>query len=145
MAFALQSFCVLRKCHNHMSLSLISKTFGIPSAFLRKLYAGQETTVRTGHGPTDCFQIGKGVRQGYILLSCLFNLHAELFSSVTQSCSALWDPMDCSPPGLPVHHQLLELAQTPVHCVADATQPSHPLSSRSPPALSLSQHQGLFQ
>ena len=53
-------------------------------------------------------------------------------------------PMDCSMPGLPVHHQLLELAQTHVHWVGDAIQPSHPLSSPSPPAFDLSQHQGLF-
>ena len=53
--------------------------------------------------------------------------------------------MDCSTPGFPVHHQLLELAQTHVHWVSDAIQPSHPLSSPSPPALNLSQHQGLFQ
>ena len=53
--------------------------------------------------------------------------------------------MDCSMPGFPVHHQLLELAQTHVHQVSDAIQPSHPLSSPSPPAFSLSQHQGLFQ
>ena len=66
-------------------------------------------------------------------------------SSVTQSCPAPCDPMDCSTPGLPVHHQLLELAQTHVHWVGDAIQPSHPLSSSSPPAFSLSQHQGLFQ
>ena len=53
--------------------------------------------------------------------------------------------MDCSTPGLPVHHQLRELAQTHVHWVHDAIQPSHPLSSRSPPAFNLFQHQGLFQ
>ena len=53
--------------------------------------------------------------------------------------------MDCSMPGFPVHRQFLELAQTPVHWVGDAIQPSHPLSSLSPPALNLSQHQGLFQ
>ena len=53
--------------------------------------------------------------------------------------------MDCSMPGLPVHHQLLELAQTHVHQVGDAIQPSHPLASFSPSALNLSQHQGLFQ
>ena len=52
--------------------------------------------------------------------------------------------MDCSTPGLPVHHQLLDFTQTPVHWVSDAIQPSHPLSSPSPPALNLSQHQGLF-
>ena len=53
--------------------------------------------------------------------------------------------MDCSTPGLPVHHQLLELAQTHVHLIGDAIQPSHPPSSPSPPAFNLSQHQGLFQ
>ena len=56
------------------------------------------------------------------------------FSSVTQSCPTLCDPMDCSTPGLPVHHQLLEFTQTHVHQVGDAIQPSHPLSSPSPPA-----------
>ena len=68
-----------------------------------------------------------------------------LFSSVTQLCSTLCDPMDCSTPGFPVHHQLLELAQTHVHQVSDAMQPSHPLLSPFPPAFNLSQHQGLFQ
>ena len=57
----------------------------------------------------------------------------------------LCDPMDYSTPGLPVHHQLPEFTQTHVHCVGDAIQPSHPLSSPSPPALNLSQHQGLFK
>ena len=57
----------------------------------------------------------------------------------------LCDPMDCSMPGLPVHHQLLELTQTHVHWVGDAIQPTHPLLSPSPPAFNLSQHQGLFQ
>ena len=67
------------------------------------------------------------------------------FSSVTQSCPTLWDPMDRNTPGLPFHHQLPESTQTHVHCVSDAIQPSNPLSSPSPPALNLSQHQGLFQ
>ena len=67
------------------------------------------------------------------------------FSAVTQSCLILCDPMDCSTPGLPVHHQLPELTQTHVHWVGDAIQPSHPLSSPSPPAFNLSQHQGLFK
>ena len=61
------------------------------------------------------------------------------------SCVQLCDPMDCSTPGFPVHYQLPELTQTPVHYVGDAIQPSHPLSSPSPPASNLSQHQGLFQ
>ena len=56
------------------------------------------------------------------------------FSSVTQSCPTLCDPMNCSMPGLPVHHQLLEFTQTHVHRVSDAIQPSHPLLSPSPPA-----------
>ena len=67
------------------------------------------------------------------------------FSSVAQSCPTLCDPMDCNTPGFPVHHQLPELAQTHVHRVGDGIQPSNPLSSPSPPALKLSQHQGLFQ
>ena len=67
------------------------------------------------------------------------------FSSVAQSCPTLCNPMNRSTPGLPVHHQLPEFTQTNVHCVSDAIQPSHPLSSTSPPALNPSQHQGLFQ
>ena len=66
-------------------------------------------------------------------------------SSVAQSCPTLCDPMDCTTPGFPVHHQLPKLAQTHVHQVGDAIQPSHPLSSPSPSALNLSQHQGIFQ
>ena len=61
--------------------------------------------------------------------------------SVPQSCLTLWDPMNCSTPGFPVLHYLLELAQTHVHWVNDAIQPSHPLSSPSPPALNISKHQ----
>ena len=67
------------------------------------------------------------------------------FSSVTQSCPTLCDPMNRSTTGLPVHHQLPEFTQTHVHWVSDAIQPSHPLSSPSPPAPNPSQHQSLFQ
>ena len=67
------------------------------------------------------------------------------FNSVAQSCPTLFDPVDCSTPGLPVHHQLPEFTQTHVHGVGDAIQPSHPLSSPSPPTFNLSQHQGLFK
>ena len=67
------------------------------------------------------------------------------FSSLGQSCLTLCDPMNRSTPGLPVHHQLLEFTQTHVHQVGDAIQPSHPLSSPSPPTLNLSQYQGLFK
>ena len=66
-------------------------------------------------------------------------------SSVAQSCPSLCDPMNCSMPGLPVHHQLPEFTQTHVHRVGDAIQPSHPLSSPFPPASNPSQHQSLFQ
>ena len=64
---------------------------------------------------------------------------------VTQSCLTLCDLMDCSTPGLPVHHQLMEFIQTHAHWVSCAIQPSHPLSSPSPPAFNLFQHQGLLQ
>ena len=67
------------------------------------------------------------------------------FSSVAQSSPILCEPMDCSTPGFPIHHQLPELAQTHVNQVSDAIQPSHPLSCLSPPAFNISQHQGLFQ
>ena len=67
------------------------------------------------------------------------------FSSVAQSCPTLCKPMDCSTPGLPVHHQLPEFTQTHAHCVSDAIQLFHPLSFPSPPALNLSQDQGLFK
>ena len=154
--------------------------------------SNMDMDIRTGHGTTDCFQIGKGVRQGCILSPCLFNFYAEYimrnagleeaqveikiarrhinnlrfvtflllcglqsfcplmekhqfssvhFSSVAQSCLTLCDPMNCSTPGLPVHHQLPEFTQTHIHRVGDAIQPSHPLSSPSLPARSPSQYQ----
>ena len=92
-----------------------------------------------------------------LLLSCIQGYHYHLskfhiyafssvqFISVTQLCLTLCDPMNHSTPGLPVHHQLPEFTQTHVHQVGDAIQPSHPLSSPSPPAPNPSQHQSLFQ
>ena len=77
------------------------------------------------------------------LISTFYFLYQ--FSSVAQLCPTLWDPMYCSRPGFPVHHQLLGLTQTQVHRVGDAIQPSHPLLSPSPPTFNLSQNQGLFQ
>ena len=68
-----------------------------------------------------------------------------LLRSVTQSCPTLCDPIDCSMPGFPVHHHLSEFAQIHIHWVSDGIQPSHPQSPPPPPALNLSQHQGLFQ
>ena len=84
---------------------------------------------------------GSNICQTY----CLVLQWSVKFSSVIQSCPALCDPMDCSTPGLPVHHQLPELAQTHVHRVGDVIQPSHPLSPPSPPVFILSQHRGLFK
>ena len=77
----------------------------------------------------------------YVMFICLF----WFFSSVTQLCPTLCDPINRSMPGLPVHQQLPEFTQTHVHRISDAIQPCHPLSSPSPPAPSPSQHQGLFQ
>ena len=81
-----------------------------------------------------------------VLLMQKWNLFSSVqFSSVTQSCPTLCNPMNCSTPGLPVQHQLPEFTQTHAHRVSDAIQLSHPLSSPSPPAPSPSQHQDLFQ
>ena len=74
----------------------------------------------------------------------LFVILFVKFSSIAQSYLTLCDPMDCSTPGFPVHHQRPD-AQTHANRVSDAIQPSHPLSSPSPPTFNLSQHQGLFQ
>ena len=85
-------------------------------------------------------------RMGIQIASIPFKLSWSVqFSSVAQSCPTLCDPMNCSTPGLPIHHQLPELTQTHIHWVSDAIQPSHPLSSPSPPAFDLSQDQGLLQ
>ena len=99
-----------------------------------------------------CWEIhSQGLLKLYVMQSnhqteCMNMDNASVqFSSVAQSCPTLCDPMNCSTPGLPVHHQLPEFAKTHVHWVGDAIQPSHPLSSPSPPAPNPSQHQDLFQ
>ena len=78
-------------------------------------------------------------------ISISVSMYMYQFSSVAQSCLTLCIPMNCSTPGLPVHHQLPESTQTHVHQVGDEIQPSQTLLSPFPPALNLSQHQGLFQ
>ena len=83
--------------------------------------------------------------KGRLLLGKKAMINSVQFSSVTQSCPTLCNSMNHSTPGLPVHHQLPEFTQTHVHHVGDTIQPSHPLSSPSPPAPNPSQHQGLFQ
>ena len=80
VCFCITDYTKAFDCVYHNKLWKILKEMGIPdhlTCLLRNLYAGQEATVRTGHGTTDWFQIGKGVRQGYILSPCLFNLYAE--------------------------------------------------------------------
>ena len=82
----------------------------------------------------------------YLVYECtVIYVSSVQFSSVAQSCPTLCDPMNRSTPGLPVHHQLLEFTQTHIHRVRDAIQPSHPLSSPSPPAPNPSQHQSKSQ
>ena len=88
------------------------------------------------------------VKKAYFLGFSLTSCHSQVsdqIRSVAQSCLTLCDPMNRSTPGLPVHHQLPEFTQTYVHRVSDGIQPSHPLSSPSPPAPKPSQHQSLFQ
>ena len=122
------------------------------------------------YGTSNWFRTEKGVWQSCLLSPCLFNLYAQhiirktglnelqagikigrrninnlQFSSLAQSCLTLHDPLDCSMPGLPIYHQLLEFTQSHVHWIGGAIQPSHPLSSPSPPAFNLSKHQGLFK
>ena len=82
---------------------------------------------------------------GSYLMSNIIIIRSHQIRSVAQSCLTLCDPMNRSTPGLPVHHKLPEFTQTHVHQVSDAIQPSHPLSSPSPPAPNPSQHQSLFQ
>ena len=92
-----------------------------------------------------CFPISPSVLK--ILFKTLLSVVEKFlypFSLVAQSCPTLCDPMNCSMPGLPVHHQLPEFTQTHVHRVSDAIQPSHPLSSPSPPVPNPSHHQSLF-
>ena len=113
---------------------------------------GKEMLAYSGHSPfllrhhamsgdIFCCQ-NKGER---VLLLTTSGRRPVQFSSVAQSCPTLCDPMNRSTPGLPVHHQLPEFTQTHIHRVRDAIQPSHPLSSPSPPAPNPSQHQSLFQ
>ena len=97
---------------------------------------------RTGKGPFSFQSQRKEMPQN---AQTTTQMHSSQFSSVAQSCPTLCDPMNRSTPGLPVHHQLPEFTQTHVRRVHDAIQPSHPLSSPSPPAPNPSQHQSLFQ
>ena len=88
---------------------------------------------------------GGGSPQTVLRITSFSNWKIVHFSSVAQSCPSICDPMNCSTPGLPVHHQLPESTQTPIHQLNDAIEPSHLMPSTSPPAFNLSQHHGLFK
>ena len=96
-------------------------------------------TLSTVDSPNLCPQSSTHMEKTFELA------HICCCCSVAQSCLTLWDPIDCSMPGLPVPHHFPEFAQVHVHCISDAIQPSHPLTPSSPSALYLSQQQGLVQ
>ena len=101
----------------------------------------QQNSIRSEKGVKYWYKL----QRAYNWLKLKLNLENIQFRSVAQSCPTLCDPVNLSTQGLPVHHQLPEFTQTHVHRVRDTIQPSHPLSSPSPPAPNRSQHQGLFQ
>ena len=140
--------------HGHCSLFTIAKIwkqFKCPLMDKQIKKSCTHTWV-TPSDPMDCSLPGSsvhGICQARVLewVAIAFSTmaYSVQFSLVAQSCLTLCDPMNRSTPGLPVHHQLPEFTQTHVHRVSDAIQPSHPLSSPSPPAPNPSQHQSLFQ
>ena len=111
------------------------------------IYREQTSGYLWGEGSGKGQYGGRGLRSTnyYTVYIISQKKKKSVFSSVTQSCPTLCDPMDCSTSGFLVHHQHPELTQTHVHQVSDAIQPSHPLSSPCPPVFNLSQHQGLFR
>ena len=127
-------FSIFSKQFN--SFCIESRTICMPGAQVVWLFGTEQTSI-----------FWKDEQLVIITWICLLLIDDECFQfiSVTQSCLTLCDPMDCSTPGFCVFHQLLELAQTNVCSVEDAIQPSHPLSSPSPPSFNVSQHQDLFQ
>ena len=129
-AFCLE-FCIAWNCHLCLKLILLS------------FYLHLQTNIN--FGPFLIFKIQCLFDSHKQYIGICYNLIREFSSVHLLSCVWLFHHMNCSTPGFPVHHQLLELAQTHVHQVSDAIQPSHPLSSPSLPALNLSQYQGLFQ
>ena len=116
-------------------------------ALLRFVIQGQTVTPGISWLPAFAFQSPIMKWTSFLGVSSrkICRSSSDQIRSVAQSCPTLCDPMNRSTPGLPVHHQLPEFTETHVHRVSDAIQPSHPLSSPSPPAPNPSQHQGLFQ
>ena len=151
-----------KECSNYCTIALTSHTrkvmLKILQARLQQYVNHKIPDVQAG------FRKGRGTRDQIANICCIIEKARESqkniyfcfidyvkafdcvqFSSVTQLCPTLCDPMNCRTPGLPVYHQLPEFTQTHVHRVSDAIQPSHPLSSPSPPAPNPSQDQSLFQ
>ena len=115
-----------------------------PSAVILELKKIKSVTVSVVF-PCICYEVMGADNMIFVIWMLSFKpAFSVQFSSVAQSCPTVCDPMNRSTPGLPVHHQLPEFTQTYAHWVSDAIQPSHPLLSPSPPAFTLSQHQGLF-
>ena len=122
----------------------VSYSHGISQARILEWVAVPYSRVSSYPGREPASPTAPALAGGFFITKPPGMLSVE-FSSVTQSCPILWDSMNHSTPGLPVHHQFPEFTQTHVHWVGDAIQPSHPLSSPSPLTPNPSQHQGLFQ
>ena len=133
---------VFQYCFGYSESSAISYEFKSYLLFLQKK-AIENCIESVDHWGKYCHH--NSIKSLNPLVWSVFPLNSVQFSSVAQLCPTLCDPMNRSTPGLPVHHQLPEFTQTHVHPVSDAIQPSHPLSSPSPPAPNPSQHQGLFK
>ena len=129
--------------HSNLSLSWHVLTW---SMYLGKIYVNILVILTDDPLSQEVFWLCLQLLTGRMVLRAFWESSSciKIISSVAQSCPTLCDPMDCSTPGFPVHHQLPEFTQTHVHWFGDAIQPSHPLSSPSPP-FNLSEHQGLFQ
>ena len=129
-----------RPCHQQMRISMVmpSSPLPIPPDALKWGVSGlaPPSPIVRGSYPLDHELLVR-----FTFASLVQGVSSVQFSSVTQLCLTLCDPMDCSMPGFPVRHQLLEFTQTQVHRVSDAIQPSHPLSPPSPPTFNLSQNQ----
>ena len=134
--------CIKKQRHHFANKNLYSKSYGYSRSCVWMWELDHESSlIVTGSILRDVFNtLFQSSPQDQALFACW-----DQFSSVAQSCLTLCNPMDCSMPGLPVHHQLPEFTQTHVHWVSDAIQPSHPLSSPSPSIFTLSQHQGFFK
>ena len=137
-------------CHSAISSSVIP--FFLPSVFPSiRVFCNESALCIKGHsqGNKKTHTLGENICRSYkglvFRIYIYINNSSVQFSLVAQSCPTLCNPMNCSTPDFPVHHQLPESTQTHVHWLGDAIQPSHPLSSPSPPAFNLSQHQGLFK